>query len=409
MSNWTLVKLGDICTISKGEQLNRIDLEDEGEYPCINGGISPSGFTENWNTEANTITISEGGNSCGYISFQRKRFWSGGHCYSLLELKNNVFNDFLFQALKGNESSIMSLRVGSGLPNIQQKAIRNFEIFIPESNSEQRQIAKILSTADAVIEKTQAAIAKYKAIKQGMLHDLFTRGIDIKTGKLRPTYKDAPELYKPSKLGMVPKDWDVEEINKIGEVISGATPSTSVKEFWDGDIVWITPADLSKQKESIYFQTAARKISELGLISCSANLIDKNNLVISSRAPIGYLSIIKSSFTTNQGCKSIRFYKNQVPEYYYYNLLLNVERLKTFGEGTTFAEISKADLDIFNVVVCDKEEQKLISAKLLTIDNNITTEQNYLQKLQQLKSGLMGDLLSGRKKVKVKDGLKEKV
>jgi len=79
----------------------------------------------------------------------------------------------------------------------------------------QRKIARILSTADAVIEKTQAAIVKYKAIKQGMLHDLFTRGIDPATGKLRPTYEDAPELYKDSKLGWIPKEWEVERIENV--------------------------------------------------------------------------------------------------------------------------------------------------------------------------------------------------
>ena len=72
----------------------------------------------------------------------------------------------------------------------------------------QRKIARILSTADAVVEKTQAAIAKYKAIKQGMLHDLFTRGIDLATGTQRPAYKDASHLYKPSKLGWIPKEWE---------------------------------------------------------------------------------------------------------------------------------------------------------------------------------------------------------
>jgi type I restriction enzyme S subunit len=221
MSNWTKVKLGNICLISKGEQLNKLDLEKAGEFPCINGGILPSGFTNKWNTEAHTITISEGGNSCGFVNFQTKRFWSGGHCYSLLDIKNYVCKNFLFQALKGNEASIMSLRVGSGLPNIQQKAIREFELIIPENLIEQRQIATILSTFDAVIEKTQVAIAKYKAIKQGMLQDLFTRGIDITTGKLRESYQDAPVLYKESKIGWIPKEWSEEIFGEQIELVHG--------------------------------------------------------------------------------------------------------------------------------------------------------------------------------------------
>ena len=91
----------------------------------------------------------------------------------------------------------------------------------PEEKNEQQQIAKIIYTSDVAIEKTQAAISKYKAIKQGMLQDLFTRGIDIHTGKLRPKYKDAPELYKESKLGMIPKEWHVKDFGKEVDLIHG--------------------------------------------------------------------------------------------------------------------------------------------------------------------------------------------
>src|SRR5204862_7029284 len=102
---------------------------------------------------------------------------------------------------------------------------RKLRIKIPSLPTQQR-IAKILTTADAVIEKTQAAIAKYKVIKQGMLQDLFTRGIDITTNKLRPRFEDAPHLYKESKLGMIPKEWDDDTLENLTEKIgSGVTPT----------------------------------------------------------------------------------------------------------------------------------------------------------------------------------------
>lgn len=306
------------------------------------------------------------------------------------------FAPFLFRGLELRKK-ISLFGQGSTRYNLPKtELLAKLKIDLP-TIPEQRKIAKILSTTDSVIEKTQAAINKYKAIKQGMLNDLFTRGIDIKTGKLRDKQEDAPGLYKKSELGWIPKEWDVKEIKKIGDVISGATPSTTNPIFWGGEIVWITPADLSKQKDSIYFQNASRKITELGLQNCSASLICENSLVISSRAPIGYLSIVKVPFTINQGCKSIKFFENEVPEYYYYNLFFNLNRLKNFGEGTTFAEISKDDFEIFKIPVCKETEQKLISNKLQTVDNSINKEQNYLHKLQQTKSGLMADLLSGNK------------
>ncbi|RYE57605.1 MAG: restriction endonuclease subunit S [Sphingobacteriales bacterium] len=108
-------------------------------------------------------------------------------------------------------TDLSALNEATGVPSVNSKALYKlcFHWFeLPE----QQKIAKILGTIDAVIEKTQVAIAKYKAIKQGMLHDLFTRGIDVQTGKLRPKYEDAPELYKESKLGMVPKEWEVDSL-----------------------------------------------------------------------------------------------------------------------------------------------------------------------------------------------------
>lgn len=118
--DWEEKKLGEVCRVKKGKQLNKEQLEDFGSYPAINGGVSPSGYTDKFNSSANTITISEGGNSCGFVNYIKTKFWSGGHCYSLEELQSSIRNDFLFQVLKCNERRIMALRVGSGLPNIQK-------------------------------------------------------------------------------------------------------------------------------------------------------------------------------------------------------------------------------------------------------------------------------------------------
>jgi type I restriction enzyme S subunit len=121
--DWKKEKLGDISKIEKGKQLNKDSLLKIDKYPVINGGIKPSGYTNKWNTEKNTITISEGGNSCGYVNFITSRFWSGGHCYSLNKIDQKMLNEFLFHFLKHSEYFIMRLRVGSGIPNIQKKIL----------------------------------------------------------------------------------------------------------------------------------------------------------------------------------------------------------------------------------------------------------------------------------------------
>ena len=136
--------------------------------------------------------------------------------------KSSVNPCYLYYSLEGEDArkQIMSVATQTALTGITTKDYFNTEINLPPLPTQHR-IARILSTADAVIEKTQAAITKYKAIKQGMLHDLFTRGIDMKTGKLRPTYENAPELYKESKLCWIPKEWKVDSLGEVISVSSG--------------------------------------------------------------------------------------------------------------------------------------------------------------------------------------------
>jgi type I restriction enzyme S subunit len=168
---WKEVKLGDICNIIKGKQLNVADMIEYAKYPALNGGVSPSGYTDDWNTEANTITISEGGNSCGYVNFMKERFWSGGHCYSLQNLK--IDKIFLYQMLKNKENEIMGLRVGSGLPNIQMGSLNIFKITAPDE-LEQSAIASILSTADDEISQLKQKLFLFKQQKKWLMQQLLT-------------------------------------------------------------------------------------------------------------------------------------------------------------------------------------------------------------------------------------------
>ena len=170
--DWKEKKLGGVGRIRKGSQLNKSELTDTGDYPAINGGINPSGYTDKWNTGKNTITISEGGNSCGYINFITSKFWSGGHCYSIEELKGDVLNRFLFQYLKFNEHLIMRLRVGSGLPNIQKGEINNFKVNLP-SLEEQTKIANLLSSIDSKIEQVGKQLRESKQFKKALLQQMF--------------------------------------------------------------------------------------------------------------------------------------------------------------------------------------------------------------------------------------------
>lgn len=169
---WEEKKLEDIVNINKGKQLNKELLEKQGEYPVINGGILPSGYTDKYNTLSNTITISEGGNSCGYVNFIKNNFWAGGHCY-ILNKKIEINYKYLYQLLKFNEVNIMDLRVGSGLPNIQKSAINNYKINISTTLEEQQKIADFLSSIDSKIESIEKELERLKEFKRGLLQQMF--------------------------------------------------------------------------------------------------------------------------------------------------------------------------------------------------------------------------------------------
>jgi len=176
---WGTNAFDSMIEINKGQQLNKSELTASGEYPDWNGGIEPSGYTDKWNMTENTITISEGGNSCGFVNYCKTKFWLGGHCYALKINNTDLDKGFLYQFLKFKEKSIMGLRIGSGLPNIQKKNLNVFELFIPKDKKEQIAITIVLSDMDAEIESLKKKRDKYVMLKQGMMHQLLTGRIRI--------------------------------------------------------------------------------------------------------------------------------------------------------------------------------------------------------------------------------------
>ena len=167
-----VVTLSEVCEIIKGKQINGEFLSDKGKFYVMNGGTEPSGYYSHYNVEANSISISEGGNSCGYVQFNTSPFWSGGHCYTIQEIADNVDNLYLYHFLKSKEDAIMKLRIGSGLPNIQKKDLAMFKIKIPTAE-QQKAISTFLSSLERkaeIEERIQNAMQKEK---QYLLRQMF--------------------------------------------------------------------------------------------------------------------------------------------------------------------------------------------------------------------------------------------
>lgn len=191
-------------------------------------------------------------------------------------------------------------------------------------------------------------------------------------------------------------EWIECKISDIGTVVGGATPSTKKLENYDnGEIAWITPKDLSTFSGR-YIVRGERNITEIGLNSCSTQIMPKNTVLFSSRAPIGYVAIAANEVCTNQGFKSVVPNTNTDPLFLYYLLKYNKDKIESMGSGTTFKEVSGNTMK--NIVVSvpkDKKVQEKIGSILGSIDDkieeNVKINNNLLQQLHILYSRLFCD------------------
>lgn len=166
-------KLKQLANIVKGDQINNNQLLSNGSYYMMNGGTLPSGYLDSYNVSENTISVSEGGNSCGYVQFNKERFWSGGHCYTIQNVNPLIVeNKYLYHYLKHKEKEIMNLRIGTGLPNIQKKDLENFTIFVPNLLIQRKNLA-LFEMLDEKICILNEELERLEKQKKYLLRNLF--------------------------------------------------------------------------------------------------------------------------------------------------------------------------------------------------------------------------------------------
>lgn len=290
---------------------------------------------------------------------------------------------------------IKSLNVQMAQANLSLENLNNFNILIPKEKKEQEKIAKILSTLDTAIESTQKLIDKEKNTKKGLMNDLLQNGID-KNGKIRTpkTHK-----YKDSELGPIPEEWEVVNLKKIGNVITGNTPSTDVEEYYNGNIPFIGPIDFRGQK---YILNTEKTLTFEGLNN--SREIPKNSiLTVCIGSTIGKIALSITKCCTNQQVNTLICNKEYFHEFIYY--LMKHFLLKQLNIEAGLQAVPIVNKSSFEKLILpcslDLEEQKQI-AKILNIqDKKIEKEEENLAKLKELKKGLMSDLLSGKVRVKV--------
>ena len=179
-------------------------------------------------------------------------------------------------------------------------------------------------------------------------------------------------------------EWIECTLDKLGEIVGGATPSTKCEDFYGGSIPWITPKDLSSFKGR-YITSGERNITEKGLASCSAQMMPKDAVLFTSRAPIGYVAIASQSVCTNQGFKSIVVNEKADPLFVYYLLKYNKDAIEAMGSGTTFKEVSGKTMRAVKVrIPLDVSYQKRIAAVLDSLDTKIENNERINDNLADL-------------------------
>jgi len=179
-------------------------------------------------------------------------------------------------------------------------------------------------------------------------------------------------------------EWREYKLEEIADIIGGGTPKTSTDEFWNGDIAWLTPRDLTGYSKT-YIEKGERSITPIGLKKSSARLMPKGTVLLTSRAPIGYIAIASNEIATNQGFKSLVVKKNKALNIFiYYWLKNNIDYLKSNGTGTTFAEISGSVIKLLDILLPPLPEQKAIAEVLSSLDDKIDLLHRQNKTLEQM-------------------------
>ena len=264
---------------------------------------------------------------------------------------------------------------------------------------EQRLIARILDTLDTQIQKTEALIAKLEKVKEGLLHDLLTRGID-ENGQLRPSPEQAPELYKESPLGLIPREWGDTRISSVSSHIVDCPHSTP--EYLDEGVLVARTTQIKGGKFDL---ASASRVSEKEYRTRIARLEPMpGDIVFTREAPVGEAFIIPEGMRICLGQRVMLIRLNRCmasPDFivaHIYSGKLR-DRIQALTAGTTNPHLNVSEVGEFMIPLPPVSEQESMASVWRSYLNRISQERNIADQLRSLKSGLMDDLLTGRVRV----------
>ncbi len=413
MNEWKEYKLEDI-TSRIGDGLHGTPKYDvNGKYYFINGNNIGNGWvtikndTQKVNAEEyekhkkplndRTLLLSING-TIGNLAYYRDEKCMLGKSACYINLIRDVDIKYIYYNLLSNDfqSYIHNIATGTTIPNVPLKGIRECILKLPPLPT-QTSIAEILSSLDDKIDllhqnnKTLEAMAE--AIFRKMMSESGLSGLK--------DYQDEKKSRKSSNQENQGSDNESEKwktkSEKLGNVISvkgGTTPSTANSDFWNGSFYWTSPRDLSNASSIFLFDTE-RKITEKGLVQISSGLLPVGTVLLSSRAPIGYLSITDIPVAINQGYIAIICDKLVSNYFMFLWCKANMETIKNAGNGSVFQEISKSSFKDLDINAPSKEDVKQFHETVSPLFEKIKSNSQQIRTLTQLRDTLLPKLMSG--------------
>ena len=262
------VKLSDITQYSKGVQINGDELVDNGDYIYLNGGINPSGRWTESNVGANTVTISEGGNSSGYINYITEPFWCGAHCYYLFNGPKNT--KYLYYALKSQQDRLLAIRSGACMPNIKKSDLGKFEFEFDINEQKQNEIVATLSRVENVIACRKRELELLDDLIKARFVEMF------------------------GDININDKNWNCEPLGELCTIVRGGSPRP-IEQFLGGDVPWIKIGDAT-DGDNIYLNSTKEHIIQEGVKK--SRLVKPGSLIFANcGVSLGFARII-----TFEGC-----------------------------------------------------------------------------------------------------------
>lgn len=304
----------------------------------------------------------DGGCSSDVLVFRATNGHSSLFLYAVL--MQDAFFDYVMQGAKGSKmprgdkSQIMRYELPT-FSSLEEKNIGNFVFDI---------VRKI--QLNCQINDNLEAMAK-------QLYDYWFVQFDFPNEEGKPYKSSGGEMVYNDRLKRdIPKDWFVENMIDFADIKNGATPSTADEANYGGDIIWITPKDLSDQKTKFIYY-GERNITQTGFDSCSTSMLPIDSVLMSSRAPIGLVSIAKHEVCTNQGFKSFVPRNLDDSIYLFYYIKHHIKQVEQLGSGTTFKEVSREDLCKFPILIVSNLK---VYSKWISLQKEIANKQFVLTK-----------------------------